>query len=121
MAPLGYPKSNSKLPLPKLTGLAWAPGELGGRTFQKLALKVNVADPPTHTLLWVARGLVLKHLNLFLYPPLTASGAPSRVSSQDQWLIPTEGFKEASGLDHIPQPPSGQDSHSCGYWGPRMD
>lgn len=70
MAPLGYPKSNSKLSLPKLTGLAWAPGELGGWTFQKLALKANVADAPpsthTHTLLWVARGLVLKHLNLFV-------------------------------------------------------
>lgn len=63
---------------------------------------------------------MLEHLNLSLYPLLTASGATSRLSSQDQWLTPTEGFKEASGLRHIPQPPSGQDSYSCGSQGPRV-
>lgn len=46
--------------------------------------------------------------------------SPLQATRQDQWLIPTEGFKEASGLSHIPQPPSGQDSYSCGYWGPRV-
>lgn len=84
---LGTPKAIGKLLLPKLTGLAWAPGKLGGRTFQKLAFKVNVADPP-HIPLWVTRGLVLGHLNLLLYPPFSASGATSRLSSQDQWLTP---------------------------------
>lgn len=123
MAPLGYPKSNSKLSLPKLTGLAWAPGnwEAG---LSRNWLSVNVADPPPHTHTpptLGGQGTCVKAPKSPLYPPLTASGAPSRVSSQGQWLTPTEGFKEASGLGHIPQLPSGQDSHSCGYWGPRMD
>lgn len=46
--------------------------------------------------------------------------SPLQATRQDQWLSPTEGFKEASGLSHIPQPPPGQDSYSCGYRGPRV-
>lgn len=86
MAPLGYPKSNSKLPLPKLTGLAWAPGnwEAG---LSRNWLSVNVATPPhthTHTLRWVARGLVLKHLNLLCtllsLPQEPPPGYPARAN-----------------------------------------
>ena len=56
---LSTPKAIGKLSLPKPTGLPWAGvEELGGRTFQKLALKVNVADPPCNQL-WVPGGLVL--------------------------------------------------------------
>lgn len=51
--------------------------------------------------------------------PLPQPCTPSRLSSWDQWLTPTEGFEEASGLGHIPHPPSRQDSHSCGCQGLR--
>lgn len=49
---LGTPKAIGKLSLPKLAGLAWTRGGVGGckaELFQKLALKVNVADPTLHS------------------------------------------------------------------------
>lgn len=106
---LGHPRSNrQKLSLRKPT---WAGVEgLGGRTFQKLALKVSVADP-TCTQLRVAERLVSGHLNSpvpFLHsfrgPTHSPAPSPPRRPSWDQWLTPTEGFEEASGLVHIPHP-----------------
>lgn len=101
----------------------WAPGELGGRTFLNQLSEVIVANPPGAPL-WVPRGLVLGYLNLLLYPPLTASGAPFHspvhppgCPAGTNGSLPTEGFEEASGLGHIPHPASDQDSHSCGCKG----
>lgn len=36
--------------------------------------------------------------------PISQPCALARLPSWDRWLIPTEGFKEASGLSHIPHP-----------------
>lgn len=69
--------------------------ELGGRTFQKLALS-QCSNPPTHTHTHPTlggQGTCVKASKSPLYPPLTASGAPSRVSSQGQWLTPLKDLK----------------------------
>lgn len=67
---------------------------------------------------------MLGYLNLLSSPPLTASGAPFHspvpppgCPAGTSGSPPTEGFEEASGLGHIPHPPSGQDSHSRGCQG----
>lgn len=69
---LGTFKAIGKLPLPKLTGLLWAPGELGGRTFPETSSQSQCSRPSPHPALpWPGDLLGC----LLLYLPFTASGA----------------------------------------------
>lgn len=95
---LGTFKAIGKLPSANSQACCGLQGSWEAGLFLKLVLKVNVADPP-HTLLSVARELV--RVSPFvpsshcLRGPLPQYCTPSRLSSWDQWLTPTEGFEEA--------------------------